>query len=582
MSKFPQKRQVNVAAASKRKHDLSHVHVTTTAFGRFKPIECRYMVPGDEFRYNIDAQMRALSNMPAPTFGDFKMKYRGFFVPIRSIWEHFYDFLANQQGQINGEFVDLVCPYTSVANLVSFFTQTQGSYKTAEEVSNPTSQTEYDFYVIVAQKYYRFTAFGRRIYDFLTSLGLNFPLNGSHSNEKINMFPVIAFWKFYFDWIVPSRFVQEHEDYIQLFITKMNSEPNYVITLSDLQTYLLHEPVSYFEDDIFTSSTYLPFSDQEEMQDEINISNPNNGTSSVKAFGALDVDDNISGSLANSSASFFNMYTLQTLGKLQDYLNRGLIAGHKVQDWLLTEFGLRPSDDALHLSTYLGKKEMTLQIESVLSTSDTEPSGGVALGSYGGYVNNNANFDFSYKSNEHGYFFITFELVPRTSYYQGLNPEFNMFDRLDFFQPEFDNQQGAPVSPKLIDFSYKGSQGAPINFANPFGFTLQYAPLKNANDVVSGDFRNRFGLELKSWFLTRNIVPNSTWRITEDWCKVLSRYQDWNYIFGDTNDDVDHWLSCFFIALHANRPMKSIAEGFEPTYQNSNKDVTLSFQGAAN
>ena len=586
---FPQKRHVNVAAAAKRKFDMSHAHITTTDFGRMKPIELRYMVPGDEFNYNINSQTRVLNTMPSPTFGKFDVVLRSFFVPIHNIWTPFYDYLKNQPTLTPTGHVDVTYPpYCTPADFCDMFTNS--SYGLTEQVTGQVEEGMYDFQVSAPSpeisRYYKFTRLGRLAYDFITSSGLNIPLDRRDSKTKINLLPLIAFWKAYFDWVVPSRFIPEHEDYIQILIEKVSHQGIDHLTSAFLHDYLIREPLAYFIDDAFTTSTLFPFQSEDNLQEDIYLNNPASGYFDVQAV-QTPADIRNGSSAIEDSYSVFNMWTLQTLGKLQDYLNRGLIAGTKVQDWLLSEFGLRPSSDALHLSEYLGSKRSVLDISSVLSTADTlsaDGSSGVPLGAYGGYIKDAASFDFSYKAKEHGYFIITQELVPRAAYYQGLTPEFDMIDRFDFFQPEFDNQQGSPIPFRSLYFDSKNINGQNRPDAR-FGFGLQYELLKQATDVKSGDFRNRFGLNLKSWFLTRDMdyLKESSLNVNgicEDFCLVKSQWQDWHYIFSDMTDQLDPFLCVFYFNTLAMRPMKSVTEGFEPEYKNGNKDVSLDFSGS--
>ena len=587
---FPQKRNVNVAAVSKRKHDLSHYHVGTTDFGRMKPIECKYMVPGDEFNFNINVETRVLNAMPSPTIGQFDFVYRAFFVPIHNIWQPFYDYLKNQPTAINGVLTNVTsAPYIKLNTFMNYLMDADNEL--TELVSDPTSESQYDFSQQPSpniKNYYKFTRKGRILFDFLTSLGINIPLNSPSNQQKLYIIlPLVCFWKFYFDWIVPSRFIHEHNDFIQLFIDKLNNNVGTEVSSSDFFKFLLHEPLAYYLDDFFTTSTFFPFSDPVNQQDTITIVNPDTGefdAASVYSNNEHTYLEGGSGALLAGAENNLNMYTLQTLGKLQDLLNRNLIAGTKVQDWLLTEFGIKPNNDALHLSTYLGCKRNTLQVADVISNADTQAQGGTPLGAYAGYVNNRNKFDFSYKCNEHGFFFITAELVPRASYYQGLAAQFDMADRFDFFQPEFDNQQGAPIPFRRLYFAQKYYDQTNPN-DTPFGFQLQYADMKFAPDVISGDFNTRFGGELKSWFLGRDMSylvsdPEFHLGITENFCLVKTEYQNWHYIFSDMTDEIDPFLVAFYIQNHAMRPMKSITEGFEPTYQQSGKNVSLDFSGS--
>ena len=102
---YPEKKVVNVAVANRNKHDLTRTHITTQDFGRIKPIECRYMVPGDTFNYKVSSFTRLLP-MYAPTFGRIDHIERAFFVPMRTIFPNFYDFIRDRPTQgTNSDFV---------------------------------------------------------------------------------------------------------------------------------------------------------------------------------------------------------------------------------------------------------------------------------------------------------------------------------------------------------------------------------------------------------------------------------------------------------------------------------------------
>lgn len=590
---YPQSRKINVAVADRRKHDLSHYHVGTIDFGYMKPIECRYMVPGDEFKINILNETRVLNAMPSPTIGEFDVIYRQFFVPINSVWSPFFDFLKNQPYAVAGETM-LVnsAPYISLFDLINYVINIDLGYV---QVSSSSTEGSYDFMLhqtrpSVSDIYYKWTKKGRIMVNFLTSLGINIPwgTNISDATNNVNLYivlPLTCFWKFYYDWIVPSRFVRKHQYYIQKFIKILESNPNQPkVNIGTFFDYLLNEPLCYYLDDIFTSSTLYPFQSDETLNASINIPNQSSGGDVVASRQPSDESNGV-----YTYGSPFNMYTLETLGKLQDMLNRQLLVGSKVQDWLLSEFGIRPNDDALHLSTYLGSKRTGLAVQDVISNADTLSANGetgTPLGAYAGYVRNNNELSFGYKAKEHGFYFITYELVPKTSYYQGLQAQFDLGDRFDFFQPEFDNQQGEPIPFKRLFFAHNnGIRQTLQRYNQPFGHGLQYSDLKVATDVLSGDFRTRFGLQLKSWFLSRDMSyisePNNQINgIDEEFCLVKSKYQDWHYIFSDRTDELDPFLVAFKIRINALRPMKSITEGFEPTYKNSGKDINLPMQGA--
>lgn len=610
MADFPSKRKVNVAVSKKNTFDLTKSVMTTNDFGRIKPIECRYMVPGDTFNVKLSTFTRALP-MVSPTFGKIDIINRAYFVPCRSVQPYFNEFITNNYARVGATGVNVGIIYTSVGDFIYEFLS-NGTLMAQKNPTTPTLNSQYDFYLRTdvetlagntisdSAGYYNFTKFGRHVYDLLKSLGLNLNFDSTSYKVKINLLPLIAFWKTYWDWIVPSRWVNQQNNVEGLinYVRQHNSGNNYV-GYDYLHGYLLQPMYSYFDQDYITSAFRDPFNPEHLANDTV-ITNPARYNDSSPLNGATDADtsdgraigSHISTVVATQNPnSFINAFTVESLGKLQDYLNRGMLAGSKIQDWLLTEFGMRPSTDALNLSTYLGKQVYTMRIGDVMSNADTfdpDADTGVMLGGFAGTAVGGNESNFSYSAKEHGYFIITSEIVPKTSYYQGLTPEFSMLDRLDFFQPEFDNMGVEAISEKELFFSSKKIIGntTEIRPDNVFGFQPRYSKLKTAFDVVSGDFANRFGENLKSWYLSRdvekllyNLIPTNRDFINENFARVAVTWQNWDRIFNYSEADTDHFYQIFIVENKAERPMLSVADALNPEHPNGNKEVTIKAHG---
>lgn len=637
---YPTKSKVNVAVANNNKFDLTKQVVTTHDFGRVKAIECRYMVPGDKFNIKLSSFTRLLP-MVSPTFGKIDTIQRAFFVPIRSLIPKFYDWVSNQptavldsDGQGGVWSTDSVIPRTYMKSFVNAFCQPR--FSTILEVAEGTvpSVGEFDFVINVVNSstypeikeinsgenilqyqnnYFKFTDEGRKMYDFFKSMGLNINFEPSYKNVMISLLPILAFWKAYIDWIVPSRFVKDYPVNIKHLLLYFQSDENgnvpvdFTSSISAAKIFVdnfMHYPLSFYKNDYFTSAWLKPFQ-QDVLASDAVI--PNLGTTfnsqgnSVRMGGAgtspvsSSVIDNGVGSHIignNSSNEFINYFTIQSLGKLQDYLNRGMLAGSKVQDWLETEFGLRPSTDALNLSTYLGKISDTIMIDDIYSQADTHAQGGELLGAYAGRGKKGTMGTFKYASREHGFFIITTEIVPKTSYTQGLIPEFNMLDRFDFFQPEFDNLGVQAIAHKELFCSpqkYIPENGTTPQTLNPesiFGFVPRYANLKTSFDVLSGDFGNRYGEYLKSWYLNRDVekmladsVAQGDGVISVDWCTVDKDLQNWENMFAYVDVDIDHFYQIFVIQNSASRPMISLEDALNPEHPNGSKSITVKTHG---
>lgn len=517
---YPNSYKIKSAAAKLNRFDLSSNLVTTSDFGIFKPVYVQYLVPGDKFRINVN-QFTRLTPMPCPTFGTIKNKLRAFFVPCHTICTGFNDFISNnlKPASFQGGLFPVNIPYTRASEIYKVFT-------TDKTLSSAVASgvTKFDFNYGGG---YNLTPKGRRIWDMLTSLGLKLPYVGATNhadNIRINLLPIIGLLKAYLDWIVPSRFCNNWYQTLSFFKNELptNTDP---VGLKNVQGCLLADDInklllplySFYEDDYFTSAFQSPYGYESSMASDINLSNKGNWNSSDISFGDTTLQSRDKGgdgfaagpfvfsgpdTSVSSSSNAINYFTLKSLGALQEMVNRGKLSGTKIQDYFKTTFGVTPSMDALDLSTYYGCQVNDIKIGDVTSTSGTEKN---SLGDYAGkgFGYNDGTFEIS--TNEHGYIYITNEIVCRSSYVQGNSYLFDMYDRLDFFQPELDNL-GVSAIPKgrLVSQFFKGEYSNLPNYNRVFGFTPRYSEFKNSFDNVSGDFvlgSKNHGLD--SWYLSR-------------------------------------------------------------------------------
>lgn len=597
MANYPKNMSLKTATGKKNKFNLDKQVVTTTDFGIMKPIECFPMVPGDEFNFEY-SQFTRLMPMPVPTFGDIRSKVRGFFVPNRLLDPNWLPFISNNMvGSTDSTLKTPQIKRLNALSIVLMFAMdhtgklASNDFATLVGSGASAPSSPWDFVISYVPEttyyYYRFTPKGRRVYDFLQSLHIGFTLptydDSLYSNlvkyERIGFisaFPLLAFVKFYLDWIVPSRFVPNHtEQQFAVSCDRTDFDNQYFIPYSSTTSVLLSvangsraerlrdvfSPLyCFYENDYFTSSWQSPYGDEVERATnttvggfDYELSTPNMGSvlnSGEGATPALGIDNNS-----------FGYYGLLALGALQDMVNRGKLAGSKVQDYLLATYGIKPSDAALNISTYLGCHTDTIKIGDVMSTAGTEKN---ALGQFGGKGIGYSSNSFKYKAEEHGYFIVTHELSVKPSYIDGMMPMFKQLDRLDYFQPEFDSL-GCDALP-IREFNCDFYEGVNVNVNNVFGFVPRYARLKVNHDVVSGDFRVKsLNSGLDSWYLSRKFPPanSSLYRlINEQFCLSTtdSPLQNLDYIFNDSTNDADHFYMIFVCRNTAFRPMLSLSD----------------------
>lgn len=598
---FPKQFKVTTATSGKNKFSMPFQIITTNNFGIMKPLVCKYLVPGDKITRCEIREFQRLMPMPSPTFGKIDSVTRAFFVPMRAIMHSFNEFVSYNpyysSSFKNGTATSLVqsynVPFTTVFQLNALFGSVSFGLSTA--VTSFDQAWDFAYYPSDSStdiSYRKFTLNGKRVYDLLSSLGCTFPwltapygTSGTaamkaQANQKVSLLPLFAVYKAYIDWIVPSRYYQNYSFVQSLF--RSNEPFSSALSAGSLSKFL--SPLrSFLESDFFTSAFENPTINSDGLiGGTISIPNP---SSLISTEVSATLSNNNVGDAKGPVASInpsereqdFNRFTLQSLGALQSMLDRGLIAGTKIQTWLETEFGIKPDNAYLDLSSYLGRFQNTISIGDVTSYADTKGSGdtGSFLGQYAGKGMGSGNAHFNYEAKEHGFFIVFNEVLPRTSYYQGLKPEFQMLDKFDFFQPEFDNlgMEAIPLrslvnTQKSQTFYDQTAFGELSHPDSVFGFTPRYAPLKTQLDVISGDFRVRsLNSGLDSWYLSRDFdlrsgMDDDYKYIGPAFCDASDGTSTNNYdrIFQFTDSFADHFYQIFVFTLNMVRPMKQVSD----------------------
>lgn len=618
---------VKSATGKLRPFDMSSSLITTSNFGVMKPIKMVSCVQGDVIDCDV-SEFTRLMPMPAPTYGSIISKTRAFFVPCRVLLRGWLQFISNNKQVVSwGVVGSNEIPTVQVIDLLNVFCSNTGKFATKVKIEATTS---YDFVHPTNDVGFgfKFTPYGKRVFDWFCSVGCPIPIfkNRGDYNElnlrsTISFLPFMAFLKFYIDWVVPSRFVYLYSPVLQLFehstgssITtwlRDTSADEHGLGVTNLERVLLAF-YAYYDDDFFTSAWQNPYGTEVEQATSTEVfvdssealstasrddslaypmvsghQNKNPKSYYTDSFGELNNGATLGQGMIEGSngqpsvPTPISYFGLRTLGALQDMINRGKLAGTKVQEYLRTTYGFEPSADALNLSTYLGVKTSEIMIGDVMANAGTEQN---ALGQYAGRGIGSSSSKFHYECKEHGFFFITNELSVKASYVDGLDFAFDQLDRLDFFDPNFDNL-GCDAIP-LRRLSFVSSNSSDSSNDTIFGFTPRYSQYKFAFDRLGGDFRvPSLNAGLDSWYLTRtfNLKNSQLWRfINDEFCKASSdlSLNNLDRIFNDTTNDVDHFYSIFRIGCRMMRPMLPFADALE-TYQHNElgKDMKTSING---
>lgn len=336
MASYLDKFKVKVGIDDNTKLDLSCQHITTADFMQLAPVYCKEMVPGETLRVNQETFTR-LAPMPVPTFGRANVHNRGFFVPYRTVWKGWNDFITDTRhvgsqyspgGAINstaGIFSQV--PYFTMGNLIyalvmrndstgDMFVQPRnngvgsgqrfvGSLRSAVSDTNipvadvnnivgPNVASDLwiasypaggvfpsgtDYNALTDILGVKWNAKGRQIMKILNSLGYQVTGDYSMQSVKMSALPLLAYLKVYLDWYYPAAY------YGDATYTVLDSILNYDPAGSDyeigyLQLFAILNLLSFvnYDSDYFVSAFDNPEGPNTDAASTVTLYDPSNGS----------------------------------------------------------------------------------------------------------------------------------------------------------------------------------------------------------------------------------------------------------------------------------------------------------------
>ena len=536
MAKYPNKSKIATAITKHSVQDLSCTHVTTGNFMDFQVSKYLELVPKQkvEINHNVFARMDALN---VPTYGDASIHNRAFFVPYRTIFPAWNDFITDAVHTYSDNVSNLVGSVPLLSNIVlaEVFTDYTDMATSAPSNSFPNV----DINIITSNNEYasglNLTAKGARFLKLLYSLGYRIDFNLANPNQYYSALPFFAAVKVFYDWYYPGAYVQDEQatkviNWLKYDQGATNKEFHNVFTTSDLHDMITFMDKVNYDSDYFTSSwdnpnapnasayssVILPdvTAQSNVYSSRVQSNDSGNGTPIIrKADGTSNVGESIS------------QYILTGLRSLTDYMKRHQLAGARALDRYLSRFGVTLSAEKLNRSIYISdfRNNQPVQFGDVTSQSDTSAIGGMPLGSYAGKgISFGDGSSFTFETDEYGMLIIVSTIVPRVCYTQGQDRVTMHTTRYDFYTPEFDNMGVQAVATKELfvplhaDEEFKPNSNpsllpvpTPFNYGElVFGFVPRYAEYKRGIDHITGDFilgsRNTL---LHPWNMNRDITP---------------------------------------------------------------------------
>ena len=231
--------------------------------------------------------------------------------------------------------------------------------------------------------------------------------------------------------------------------------------------------------------------------------------------------------------------------KLQAFLEKNARAGARPTEQLRAHFGVKPSDARLQRPEFLGALTMPISISEVLQHSESSQSG-TPLGEMGGHgigVTGNRLFKNRFFE-EHGVMMVLACVVPRSSYFGGLDRRFIKLDRFSYYWPEFANIGEQPVYKSELFFN---DTSVP-DYNSPeevFGYQERYAEYRFRNDEVHGKMQT----DLKFWHQARSF--DSSVALNGDF--ISCKPDDRIFALQDDNPDTEQIYANFLFKPRMSR-----------------------------
>ena len=488
------KQKVGVAANKVHRFPFHQMHLTTQNFMQFD-IACAKELPKSNLKHNMQTFVRCMP-MKKPVMGSVQFHTSSYFVPFRTVWEPFSDFVTDTpHNQPSGTAIINRVPLIASNDIVELFEDskysttvgTSGDYNNADFIAidkTDPNGNEVPYYL---------TPFGRHSLKLLNQLGYR-PYFRDYvpdalSSKTFSALPLLCAAKVYQDYFFPNQYA--HYGAYAYLDGLFQRQVTYQLTQTELDQIFEALYLVSYDSDYFTAAFDNPVASSDYTFDVgfniADISSFSGGTIQNNAF-VENVAFNSNGTPSIGGKGVLTQYLDDSLKALTNYIHRHALTGSRALERYLADWGVVLSADKLKRCYKISEKHFPLQVADVMSQADTvSGSSGASLGEYAGKgIAFQGDFSFENETDEFGFLIVVSTIVPDVAYYQGLDRNVLHKTKLDFLNGDFD---GLGTQPLLQDELFVGMRRAYNSSATGiFAFLPRYAEYKCAKDIVTGDF----------------------------------------------------------------------------------------------
>ncbi len=448
--------------------DLSHDVKMSFNMGQLVPTSCMEVIPGDRFNISVENMLR-FAPLISPVMHKVTVSTHYFFVPNRLIWPEWEDWITSDSDVLPPMFnLNTVNP-GDIADYLGYNNETGGNIE--------CSPLALAAYMLIYDEYYRDQNLEEKRF---------IPLETGNFNPDYQSFAQGA----------PFRRAWEH-DYFTSCLPFAQKGDDVLIPLGEFSDVNVELRGDYPE------NTQLV---RRSIDGNLVISgvplNVGGSTGEVIAGAStkvnIDPNDTLLAKTSELEQEANSITTLRRAFRLQEWLERNARGGTRYIENILAHFGVRSKDSRLNRPEYIGGSKQPMVISEVLSTAQTEVTGGEnPVGQMAGHgISVGGGNTFNYTATEHGFIMGIVSVMPETAYQQGLPRMHTRTDRLDYAWPTFAHIGEQAVLGKEV---YTGPEADSEYLESTFGYIPRYSEYRNLPSRVHGEMKT----DLSFWHMSR-------------------------------------------------------------------------------
>lgn len=454
--------QVPSANINRSSFDRSHGHKTTIDADYLYPILVDEALPGDTF--NLRANLFARMSTPIyPIMDNLYLDTFFFAIPIRILWDNFHKFLGAQDDP--GDSIDFTLPYMTSTGTTGY---SEGSIH--DYLGIPPGIPDF----VHTSLFHR--AYNRVWTDWFRDENLQASLNNSTSNGPDTL-----------SWYALRKRGKRHDYFTSALPWPQKSDTAVSMPISgqaDIRVAGASEAAG-------TSAIGINYSDG--WHTMYAGGTPVGSHNTAQA----DTDYQLYADLGSATSATINAMRLAVT--TQQFLERDARGGTRINEIILSHFGVTVPDFRVQRPEYLGGGSEPIRINSVPQTSETNTTPQGTMSAFGTASAQNHGFIKSFT--EHCVILGLANIRADLTYQKGVEKMFTRSTRYDFYWPTFAHIGEQAILQQEIELT------DPAGGTNEdvWGYTERYNEYRFKPSRISGQFRSTHTTSLDPWHLSEEL-----------------------------------------------------------------------------